>query len=200
MNIIGAESVVGSSESMIYRRLCLFLISFLLLGFSAKLFAVNLYEQSPILETQSETSVAFNSFQNKFLVLSFIFTNCPEACPMQILKLKRTQDALNETDFNAVHFLSISIDPDRDTPKALSDYAAQFNANLNHWTFARVPDQDLNYFSNAISLGLNKLDNLDHKMLVLLINKQGEILQHYSGTRFNPKRLASDIQSLISIQ
>ena len=200
MNIIGAESVVGSSESMIYRRLSLCFISFWLLGFSAKLFAVNLYEQSPMLETQNEETVAFNSFQNKLLVLSFIFTNCPEACPMQTLKLKRTQDALNETDFNAIHFLSISIDPDRDTPKALSDYAAQFNANLNHWTFARVSDQDLTYFSNSISLGLNKSDNLDHKMLVLLINKQGEILQYYAGTRFDPKRLASDLQSLISTQ
>ncbi len=200
MNIIGAELVVGSNESMICRRLSLCFISFWLLGFSAKLFAVNLYEQSPVLETQSKTSVAFNSFQNKLLVLSFIFTNCPEACPMQTLKLKRTQDALNETDFNAVHFASISIDPDRDTPKALADYAAKFNANTSNWTFARTSKNGLAYFSNTISLGLNKSDTLDHKMLVLLINTQGEILQHYAGTRFDPKRLASDIQSLISTQ
>ena len=119
---------------------------------------------------------------------------------MQTLKLKRTQDALNETDFNAVHFASISIDPDRDTPKALSDYAAKFNANKDYWTFARTSKKDLAYFSNTISLGLNNSDTLDHKMLVLLINKQGEILQHYAGTRFDPKRLASDIQSLISTQ
>lgn len=72
------------------------------------------------------------SLRGKVWVASFFFTNCPGVC----LQLNRTLAAIQETDpHKDVHYVSITCDPENDTPKALAKYAEHFKADPAHWVF-----------------------------------------------------------------
>lgn len=66
-------------------------------------------------------------------IASFIFTNCPNECPLMTAEMARLQSDL--AHINALRLVSISVDPDRDTPAVLSQYAERFNADPGRWVF-----------------------------------------------------------------
>jgi cytochrome oxidase Cu insertion factor (SCO1/SenC/PrrC family) len=73
-----------------------------------------------------------DGLRGKVWVASFFFTNCPGVC----LQLNRTLAAIQETDPHPdVRFVSITCDPENDTPEALAKYAEYFKADPARWTF-----------------------------------------------------------------
>ncbi len=85
------------------------------------------------LTDQSGRPVQRGNLDGKVWIASFIFTNCPDECPLMTSDLARLQsDMAHMADFRLV---SISVDPERDTPVVLSQYAERFNANPERWFF-----------------------------------------------------------------
>lgn len=68
----------------------------------------------------------------RITVLDFIFTNCPFACPTMTREMHGLSERLKGTD---VRFLSISVDPQRDTPARLKEFAQAHGADTGRWTF-----------------------------------------------------------------
>jgi cytochrome oxidase Cu insertion factor (SCO1/SenC/PrrC family) len=69
----------------------------------------------------------------KVWIASFIFTTCPDECPLMTAEMSRLQsDLANVSD---LLFVSISVSPEHDTPAVLSEYASQFQADPNRWFF-----------------------------------------------------------------
>jgi protein SCO1/2 len=69
----------------------------------------------------------------KVWIVDFFYTECPDTCPLQSANMARLQDALaQEPD---VCLVSISVDPEHDTPEVLSEYAARFGADPDRWIF-----------------------------------------------------------------
>jgi cytochrome oxidase Cu insertion factor (SCO1/SenC/PrrC family) len=73
-----------------------------------------------------------SKLEGKVHVVNFFFTACPTACPLQT---KKVQEIDREFGPQGVSFLSISCDPDRDTPVVLSQYADRYNADPERWLF-----------------------------------------------------------------
>ena len=73
-------------------------------------------------------------------VASFIFTHCPLSCPRITSVMKGLQARLAGTD---VQLVSISVDPERDTPEVLADYARKFGADPDRWWFLTGPKADV---------------------------------------------------------
>lgn len=73
--------------------------------------------------------------KGKVVVINFIFTNCGDACPLLTFKLTQVRDALGGHFGDPVHFVSISIDPENDTPEALREFARQQRAEDEAWTY-----------------------------------------------------------------
>lgn len=71
----------------------------------------------------------------RVVVLSFIYTTCNAICPMTSHTISKLQAKLGK-DLARVHLVSISIDPEQDTPKRLADYAQKYNAGKawDHYT------------------------------------------------------------------
>lgn len=69
----------------------------------------------------------------KVWVLDFIYTNCPDTCPLQTAQMKSLQDEFAAE--NDLRFVSITVDPARDTPAALLEYAVRFKADPQRWLF-----------------------------------------------------------------
>jgi protein SCO1/2 len=86
------------------------------------------------LTDQASRPYGTRELEGKVWVADFIFTACQEACP---LLSQRMQELARRTkhlgpDF---HLVSISVDPDRDTPARLAEYAARYGANPVRWSF-----------------------------------------------------------------
>jgi protein SCO1 len=72
--------------------------------------------------------------KGKIVVIQFMFTNCDRLCPMVTPNLVKVQKELEKQAPNQVHIVSISVDPEHDTPAALKAYAAKFRVGPN-WQF-----------------------------------------------------------------
>lgn len=84
------------------------------------------------LTDQDGREVTRDMLKGKVTILDFIFTHCPFACPRLTSQMTMMSNQLKDTP---VRFVSISVDPARDTPARLREYAQQHNADTSRWSF-----------------------------------------------------------------
>jgi len=109
--------------------------------------------------------------KDKIVAINFIYTHCPDACPLETAKLAEVSEVLGDQMGKDVFFLSITIDPDRDTPKVLSDYSKRFRAGKG-WMFLTGKEADIKLL--RLKCGLMSLDNQtreDHSLDFLCGNQ-----------------------------
>ena len=87
------------------------------------------------LTSQDGAPVTLADFRGKVVAVTFIFTMCTTTCPVLTPMMSFVQDQLG-ADFGAkIAFVSITVDPERDTTDVLKEYAQAFGANLAGWSF-----------------------------------------------------------------
>jgi cytochrome oxidase Cu insertion factor (SCO1/SenC/PrrC family) len=87
------------------------------------------------LTTQGGTRLALKDLRGKVVAVTFIYASCADTCPLLTAKLAGLQTRL-DTDFGAkVFFVTITVDPERDTPQVLKRYAQAHGVNLAGWAF-----------------------------------------------------------------
>jgi len=72
--------------------------------------------------------------KDKVVIINFIYTTCPDVCPMETAQMVQVSRILSERVGKDVHFLTISIDPETDTPEVLKEYRERFRANWPFYT------------------------------------------------------------------
>ena len=75
----------------------------------------------------------------KVWIANFVFTDCPSVCPMLTAQMSNLQRRL-QPQAPEVRYVSISVDPQRDTPAVLAEYAARHDADLTRWRFLTLGD------------------------------------------------------------
>jgi len=85
--------------------------------------------------TQEGKTVRFYTdvLKDRVVLISFIYTTCKDACPLIMHKLSEIKNRLGEMFGKQVHFVSMSVDPVRDTPEVLAQYAKQHKADHPGW-------------------------------------------------------------------
>ncbi len=111
------------------------------------------------------------------VVLSFIFTTCTSICPLITQTLARLQDALG-ADRDRVHIVSISIDPEEDTPEVLTAYAKRYHAGPE-WRHYTGTMQAI--ISTAKAFGAYRGDKMSHTPLTLLRKAPGKPWIRFDG-------------------
>jgi len=127
--------------------------------------------------------------EGKVVCLSFVFTNCGQACPLIMQKLKRAREKLGARG-QEVEFVSISVDPENDTPKALKAFAAKFGATGPGWTFLTGSRQDLKAVLGK--LGTWTEDPGDHQTGFVA----GNVRTHH-WTKIRPDVVADGVAELL---
>ena len=114
------------------------------------------------LTTQDGKQVQFfdDLIKDKIVVINFIYTSCPDTCPLETAQLVQVQEILGDRMGKDVHFYSISLDPENDTVAVLKEYSEKFHAR---WTFLTGKQEDvfeiqkkLGLFVEEIEEGLSK--------------------------------------------
>jgi protein SCO1/2 len=91
------------------------------------------------LVNQSGDTVSLNDLKGKVLVADFFFTHCPTICPRLTMNMKRLQESITNSERvgdktnQYIHFLSFSIDPERDSVRELKKWADRFQVNPEKW-------------------------------------------------------------------
>ncbi len=67
-------------------------------------------------------------------IVNFFFTSCRSICPVLMARTQELEARFTEKGFEGIRFLSISVDPERDTPEAMRSYAEQRDLPLDRWT------------------------------------------------------------------
>jgi cytochrome oxidase Cu insertion factor (SCO1/SenC/PrrC family) len=90
-----------------------------------------------VLLTQEGKQVRFYSdvLKDRVVVISFLFTRCASACPLIAARLNQLREQLGEQFGSEVTFISISVDPEHDTPERLKEFARKHRATHAGWTF-----------------------------------------------------------------
>ncbi len=83
--------------------------------------------------------------KDKVVVINFIFTNCDGACPLMTQKLTQVRDSLEGYIDEPVRFVSLSIDPTRDTPAAMKAFAQTHQADHDGWEFLTGNPEHLDF-------------------------------------------------------
>lgn len=130
----------------------------------------------------------------KVVVVNFIYTSCPDACPLETAKLAEVHGLLGERVGQDVFMYSISIDPERDTPEVLRDYTERFQTGKG-WTFLTGAKDDITLLRQKLGMirsGEVKLS--DHTMSLLIGNQATGVWMKRSPME-NPYLLATQIGS-----
>lgn len=157
---------------------------------------------------QDSSKVIFpDDFKGNITVMSFIYTNCPDVCPMTTNNLRMVQEQLKKDNIDKVKFVELSFDPDRDTPSILKKYAEVRSIDERNFQLLtgnkKVIDSLLKIMNiYAIPSDTIKYDNGNftysfiHTDRITLIDKEGEIRKEYKGSIADKNEIINDIKSL----
>jgi protein SCO1 len=150
--------------------------------------------------SQDGVEVTLEELRGKVVAVAFIYTSCPDVCPMLTDRMARVQDALGPDFGTKVAFLSITIDPAHDTPAVLKEYAASFDADPAGWSFLTGDPAAV----GAVARGYGVVvlpaaeDAVDHNTLTTLIDRHGTMRVQYIGSRFDPEEFRHDLVDLVN--
>ncbi len=131
------------------------------------------------LELADGRSIDAGALDGTIHVVDFVFTSCEMACPMMTARMKELQDELApESD---VRLLSISTDPEVDTPAVLRAYAERWGADPDRWWFARAPLEEVVRLSEQEFLLSAQGLPMGHSLKFALVDGQRRIRGYYDS-------------------
>jgi cytochrome oxidase Cu insertion factor (SCO1/SenC/PrrC family) len=149
--------------------------------------------------------ISLSEFKGKIWVADFIYTNCQDTCPVQSARMRLIQDEFaKEKDLRLV---SITVDPDRDTPEVLTEYAKRFGASSDRWLFLtgekdqlyRLTQEGFRLSAVPVSSDENANRIIAHSSRFVLVDSEARIRGYYPGTDADAvARLHSDLKALLS--
>jgi len=149
---------------------------------------------------QNGKAFLFSGKRGNLVLATFIFTSCPDVCPLFTAKFAAIQRALDDKKFKDYWLLSIATDPERDSAVSLKAYAGRFKADLNHWAFLTGPRAELAKVWQAFGVNVTKTEagQVFHTALTTLIDRRGNRRIDYYGDKWPDQEVLKDIQWLSS--
>ncbi len=160
----------------------------------------NVAAPSFTLTNQAGQRFKFNANSGKVVLVTFIYTTCPDVCPLFSAHFAAIQRAVAEEKRESYLLLSISTDPKRDTPAKMKAYAEAFKADFKHWQFLTGSPTDLAEVWKTFGVNVKDHGNgqIQHTNLTTLIDAKGVRRVDYYGDKWLVKEVLKDIKWLES--
>ena len=132
------------------------------------------------------------------LVMNFIFTRCPDAnmCPLSTTKMGRLQKLSSEAGLR-VNFVSVSMDPEFDTPGVLRQYAEAYSIDGDNFYFATGPKTAVRNLLRSYGVtAIEKVDTIMHSLATVLIDQDGGIVLRSEKSAWDPEAYLETLKSL----
>jgi len=130
----------------------------------------------------------------KPFVVSFIYTSCIHICPTITLNLSNAVTQKEKQFGKDFRFLTVSFDPERDTPQKLKEFGSNFTKDFAHWRFATADKETIDRMAGDFGFFFKKEgDHFQHINVVSVVDANGNILTHVYGIDFKPDLVLSPI-------
>ena len=170
----------------------------------------NIANESYSLINQDSTAVNYPQiYKGKILVVAYIFTNCPDICPLTTNNMRLVQERIKQEKIKNVQFAAISFDPDNDTPHRLSSYIKLRNFDTSNWTFYTGPKEVIKSLikrvgvvaipnDSTVTKDGKKMYFYVHTDRISLYDEDLNLRKKYLGSRVDIEEVVKDIKTLIN--
>lgn len=157
------------------------------------------------LTNQEGKTITWADLKGKIVIADLFFTRCPTICPGMTRNMKRMAESIHngkrvgDRSNHLVHFVSFSIDPERDSVPRLKDWADRFQINPEQWWLLTGKKQDIYDLAlNELKVGLQDGEGVDtsfiHSDKFILIDSSRHVRGFYDGLdSASLSRLSSDL-------
>ena len=171
------------------------------------------------LTDQDGQTYDLNQTRGKVVVLSLVYTHCPDICPLTTAKMRQIQQQIHLAGLDSqVQLVTFTVDPARDTPAVLKQFAALFNADPSNWVFLTGTSDQIDVLIKVLNLYVARvyyIDNtpvpetalpnpapgtpylVDHTDRLFLIDRQGQVRALQPGSRTNVDEAMPLIRQLV---
>lgn len=150
---------------------------------------------------ESNETVGLADLKDEVWIADFIFTNCTSVCPPMSANMSKIQQHF-ENEGMEVPLVSFTVDPERDTPEVLREYAEQYGANLDTWhfltgyTFEEIKKLSEETFKSPLAAPVEGDDQFMHGVNFYLIEGD-KIIKTYNGVSNVPfEAIVEDVKTL----
>lgn len=139
----------------------------------------SIYHLDARLENQSGEQHGLDVHSGHPVLISMFYGSCPAACPLLIDTMRSVEQAIGEQQRRQLRVLMISIDPERDTTRALATLAKDRHIDLSRWTLAHTDTATVRKLAAVLNIQFRRLPDgqYNHSSIISVLSPQGEILQ-----------------------
>lgn len=162
------------------------------------------------LTNQYGLEVMLSDFRGKVVIMDFIYTSCPDVCGRLNNKLKTVWDQLELGQKQDLVLISVSFDPEVDTPEVLKQYAKEREFDASMWQFLTGTAEQIRQVANSYGVQYELVEDthegegshehghrFSHNVVVVLIDRDGMIRKTYGHAFFPDTEMIDDITSLL---
>lgn len=136
-------------------------------------------------------------------VASFVFTTCPVQCPKLMERMNEVQKRIKNTS-GAVHLVTITVDPETDTPEKLAAYGERFGVRPSRWhlltgDYEVIEETVVKGFKLAMGKDADNLFQIFHSERFVLVDRQGRIRGYYEADDAGIDELMRDVGLVLNL-
>jgi protein SCO1/2 len=158
---------------------------------------------------QDGKAIRVHDYKGKTLLLTFIFTRCqvPDQCALMSSNFATVDQGLQKQPelYGKTHLLSVSFDPEYDTPKVLRSYGAAYTGRytdekFDHWVFASGCADEVKGIAQFFGLRYytetqSGKEQVIHSLRTVVIGPDSKIIKVYRGNEWKPEEVLKDLQA-----
>lgn len=158
-----------------------------------------------VMETAFEETVDFNELPKRARLIEFMYTSCPDVCPVTTLEMAKLKSTLEEEGVfgDKVEFITITIDPKHDTTEVLRDYAGRFEVESDDdgWLFLTGSEEETRKIADALDFAYRDPGSgeIIHSTYTYFMDENDNLLEKFTmGEDFDRDRAYKRIMRTIN--
>lgn len=156
----------------------------------------SIYHAGSVWKNQFDEEIEISELSGKVQVVAMVYTSCEYACPRILADMKRVEANLKDKTLAEVNFVIISIDPKRDTPERLMEFANENKLSSQNWILLNGDEGDVLEMGALLGVKYKRISDIDfvHSNIITVLNKQGEVVHQRKKLTDNTSNIVNIIQ------
>jgi len=157
------------------------------------------------LEDAKGRAVALEDLRGKVVVLHFVYTSCPDVCPLHAERIAEIQEMVNQTPMRElVQFVTITTDPEQDTPEVMRDYGPGHGLDAANWMFLTSgpdrPEDTTRKLAERFGHTFSTTEDgyQIHGVVTHVIDREGRWQANLHGLKFERTNLVVYVNALVN--
>ena len=144
---------------------------------------------------QEGQDMEMKDMKGKVLVMVMIYTSCKAACPRLVADMKSIAAQIPKEVKDNIQYVLISIDPTKDTPEVLKEFAITNLMDGEEWTFLQGNENSVREFANVLAVKYKRIDPIDfsHSNIISVFDPQGNLVHQQEGLGVDNKETVESI-------